>query len=558
MLLNRCLLSMLLLGGGLPLAHGAEPAPYQSAVRTFADNVLRHGRDTYGPRRTPLLADALNVDTHEPAEWRLSEADAEKWRMPRSWIMSNLANQQILFRVFVGLTELTGDPRYKAAAVDATRYALEHLRHDSGLLYWGGHAHWDLVTDQPVGEGRPAGEAGKHELKCNYPYYELMWEIDPKATEKFVESFWFSHVMRWDILDMNRHGNYEPLPANVWDREYLGGPVPFAGKGLTFMNTGSDMFYAGALLHQFTKKDAPLVWAKRLARRYVEARDPRTGLGGDNYSTLDPDRMTQQFGAEFGDRFTEATVTSLYNTRYSRAAICQLKLSERLGKAGEEFKTWAVEDLTAWARHAYDPGDNAFWATLIDGTKLSPADIKRPGYVESRWLEKRPADGLHLWTYALAWKLTRDEAMWRMTRAIAKGMKLGDIGETPGAAPRLELQVASTDVDALFGLLELHAATKDGAFLALARRIGDNLLAKEFHNGWFVETRDHLFCKFDTVTPLALLHLEAAARGERARVPDYAAGRSYFHCSYEGKRTYDHRTIYTRLRESSPPAKPAG
>lgn len=29
---------------------------YLNAVRTFADNVLQYGRDTYGPKHTPLSA----------------------------------------------------------------------------------------------------------------------------------------------------------------------------------------------------------------------------------------------------------------------------------------------------------------------------------------------------------------------------------------------------------------------------------------------------------------------------------------------------------------------
>ena len=34
---------------------------YSNAVRTFYDNVLTHGRDTYG-KKTPLFADGLDVD----------------------------------------------------------------------------------------------------------------------------------------------------------------------------------------------------------------------------------------------------------------------------------------------------------------------------------------------------------------------------------------------------------------------------------------------------------------------------------------------------------------
>ncbi len=47
----------------------ADPNRYLDAVREFADNVLKYGRDTYGPKHTPLFVDGLNIHTHEPVKW---------------------------------------------------------------------------------------------------------------------------------------------------------------------------------------------------------------------------------------------------------------------------------------------------------------------------------------------------------------------------------------------------------------------------------------------------------------------------------------------------------
>src|SRR5690606_18492818 len=118
----------------------------------------------------PLFVDGLNVDTLEPVEW------VDKGRR---WIPSNLASQQNLFRTLVGVSNLTGDARYKQAAVEAVAYHFDHLRSPCGLLYWGGHRFVDLRT------GRVVGEQNSHELKFNLPYYELMWEVNPDATEQF-------------------------------------------------------------------------------------------------------------------------------------------------------------------------------------------------------------------------------------------------------------------------------------------------------------------------------------------------------------------------------------
>jgi len=234
------------------------------AVREFADNVLTYGRDTYGSQRTPLLADNVNVETREPFRWKYKGKDR---------IVSDLASQQILFRVFDGLSKLTDDTKYHQVAVEATRYTFAHLQHPPGLIDWGGHRAFDLINDEPFGYA-PAS----HELKSHYPYYELMWQVDPNATQRFIEAFWNAHILDWSVLDFNRHGYYNTKMGPLWKNEYKDGPVFFRSKGLTFVNTGSDLIYAGALLYKLSGQGSPLVWAKRLAHRYLETRDPKTGL----------------------------------------------------------------------------------------------------------------------------------------------------------------------------------------------------------------------------------------------------------------------------------------
>jgi len=97
-----------------------DPNRYLNAVREFADNVLKYGRDTYGPKHTPLFVDGLNINTHEPVKWIAPNGDR--------WILSNLASQQNLLRTLDGLTRITGDPKYKQAAMDAIKYAFQNLR----------------------------------------------------------------------------------------------------------------------------------------------------------------------------------------------------------------------------------------------------------------------------------------------------------------------------------------------------------------------------------------------------------------------------------------------
>ena len=84
-----------------------------TAIVRFAETVLEHGRDTYGKKRTPLICDYLEVNT-------------------------------------VGLSNLTGDPKYKEAYKESLRYYFQHYRVPNGLLQKGHH-----------GDDWPPGRSGR-------------------------------------------------------------------------------------------------------------------------------------------------------------------------------------------------------------------------------------------------------------------------------------------------------------------------------------------------------------------------------------------------------------
>jgi hypothetical protein len=103
-----------------------EASKYLNAVREFADNVLKYGRDTYGPKHTPLFVDGLNVNNHEPVKW--IDPDGYKW------VLSNFASQQTLMRTLDGLSSITREPKYRQAAMDATKYMFDNLQAPNGRI----------------------------------------------------------------------------------------------------------------------------------------------------------------------------------------------------------------------------------------------------------------------------------------------------------------------------------------------------------------------------------------------------------------------------------------
>lgn len=511
--------------------------PRLEAVRQFAETVLKYAGDTYRDTPTPLFVDGLRVTDYAPVTW-LHEGEA--------WIPSNLANQQNLFRTLVGLSNLTGDAQYKDAARAAISHGFAHQQHANGLMYWGGHRFFDLASGRFVGEGY------RHEFKFTLPYYEFMWEVNPEASRTFMRAFWNAHILDWESMDMNRHGIYESKPGRLWDRLPSESPPFFEGDGLTFINAGTDLIYAGYMLYQLDGDEGAYTWANHLAKKYVEARHPETQLGVYQYSKpirkdIPPvsgplpttsnygDRAENQFSADFGEVAREGYLLRSPGSIYGHNAIIQLQMAEKLGLRGEELLGWTLDGLKAWASYGYDPIRNHAKPIWADGTDLSGYEIKRDGYYGKAGtkFESTTVPPILLWSYALGFRLSGDPGLWETLRLMAKRFDLGDFG-TWGERPEVNLGTQAADPLMLYALLELCKASDRPEFRKLSERIGDNILYQRFRRGLFTPSHDHLYASVNALEPLALLALEAMLLGKEDLIPAYNGGSGYFHGPHDG------------------------
>jgi pectate lyase len=362
-------------------------------------------------------------------------------------------------------------------------------------------------------------------------------------------------------------------------------PEPFfEGQGLTFINCGSDLIYAGAILYRLTGDRGALAWSKRLAEQYVRARHPETGLGVYQYSkptrsqappaegplegrltwSTYGDRAENQFGAEFGEVAREGYMLRSPDSIYGNNAIMQLQLAEWLRSPGDErtaadrnaaaekLLAWTRDGLLAYARHGYEPEDNTIRPMWADGTDLTDYVIKRDGYYgkQGRVFRAQRAPAMLFWSYTLGARLTDDEELWQTARSIAKGQGLGDLGNKPGSEINVNLESGNADPLALFGLLEVIRIQDAPAYRDLARRIGDNIVRRRFHEGFFRPTPEHVNANFNAIEPLALLALEAMLRGTPDAVPPYNTGRGYIHGPHDGLgRTTDATAIWSVKRD---------
>jgi len=542
-----------------PSAGAAElQAPYLETVQTFADNVLERGRDRYGELHSPLFADGINVDTGEPVRW---DGDG--------WILSNFGSQQNLMRVLTSLSELTGEEKYRQAAVEATQYMFDHHSDNNGLLYWGGHQFVDLETMTHHFEGRP------HELKNNFPHYDFLWDVDPEATRRMLRAMWNAHVLDWGKLDLNRHADFNGEMGRLWDHEFEQ-PEPFyEGRGLTFINFGTDMLQAAMSLYFLDGDEGARLWGNRLFEQYVRARHPDTGLGVYQYSQPEQrdtppaegplegrltfsqygDRAKNQFGAVYGDVALEGN--ALWGGRmislYGRNPIMTLHIAEQLAgtEAGETMLDWTLDGMRAYARHAYVAEQNHFRPMWADGTDLSDAVMPRTGYYGQKGdaFPKLEPDGVLALAYARAARLSGgDPEIWHVIRHMMIGQALGDPGVDVQARPQLNPDTGHSDPDMLVAVLELQRATGRDEYFQLADRIADNILDQRWHDGFFKPSGDHINARFDDPEPLALLTLEAVRQGRPEAVPPYLTGIGVTDGEPEGGGRMRDRQFYQETR----------
>ena len=336
-------------------AAGDDAARLQ-LVKKYADTVLHDAADRYHAHPSPLLAGGINVYTREHLMWVFPESAGSQ--NGRAAVWSDFAVQQNLMRVLIALANLTGDPKYKDAAKAQYAYYFAHLQDRSGLLQWGGHRFVDLQTLSPAGT-RDGPPDSPHELKNAYPFYELMYEVNPAATVKFITAFWNAHVYNWRTLEISRHGQYGLEPGARWTSPF-DNPAPyFETSGLSFLNAGNDLIYSGAMLYKLTGDKGALLWTRRLAGQYVKASDPKTKLGAYQFTQprqqRDPptdetredytfsqygDRAKRQFGPDFpGHRVLEATILfkEQATTIYCNNALMQIQMAGTLGEAGKDM-----------------------------------------------------------------------------------------------------------------------------------------------------------------------------------------------------------------------------
>ena len=546
------------------------------AVIQHVDNILKYGHE-YNTN-TRLLPDAINTLTGEPARWVFPNRAAVPY--------ANMANQQNFLRTLVALSTVTGSDRFKNEAVDILGEFLSDFQHPNGLLHWGGHR---MVNLDDLSIQSTEGPNGPHELKNAMPYYELMFEVNPEATIRFLKQMWTAHFY-WDSTDMNRHGSYstayninafgQTIPHDVIVMDEDGLPIiPSDSPGLLpFVNSATDLAYAAFTLSSYTYDPVPSMWAQYLMRQYNLASHPITGMTVYQYKStridparellcLDPaytnsgcgDRVARQF-RDFGSIARESNV-AWKNTQavYVDNILMLLEAANKFNI--DYFVDWARTYLEGYLDYAYIrvDGRNRIIPMFIDGTVTYGYIVPEVGYFGPSNMRLTYVDMPTTYLLPILRTILQTPnpenrvKLWSYFRDIVYTYGLGDIGELGGASPFLNLSTSISDPFALMTMVELYDYTKNVAYLDLARTIGNNIVNEKFHRGFFVDSEIMLYSRLDQPDTLALLSLDAVLRGiPLSQLPFYLADSGYIHgylLADDGvveDRSYSQHVIYTK------------
>jgi hypothetical protein len=179
-------------------------------VQGYADAMLEHGRDTYGPQKSGLLLSALDRMTLKPLTVRPAPPGGIRRgdRPGRAWSAMNGANPQIdqnLLRVLYTLTELTGDQRYSKAADEELKWFFENaMSPKTSLLPWGEHLSWDVMYDQAIS----GGDEMMHEFARPWVLWERCFALAPEASAKFALGLWEHQIANHKTGGFDRHAPY--------------------------------------------------------------------------------------------------------------------------------------------------------------------------------------------------------------------------------------------------------------------------------------------------------------------------------------------------------------
>ncbi len=393
------------------------------------ENVMDYAKDIYGG--TPLLASNIDLHTGQSPVY-VSMTNGTKS------VMSNLAQDSVLFRAFDAAAALTGRTDFSDKVDEIYQWYLDYGIDEYNMGKWGGHTYINLLTSDRFG---CEGNENTHELKNTAFYMDPFFRLDPDRAYSLVKTIWGGHIgseERWKDLIANRHAFVDNSrgPQIAKSTAFWDIPDIFDDSNTEwvrdsqeqpFRAIGDDLSTVAAIAYKETGDELAKTWAYRILNCYYKRRNPNTGIipnmyatgrnakGGLNPDAEDPDwwKKTHFSGdtissVKYGDRFfnqfatdlvkqgfydssvlaendTRLTEGNYFNNsdQFGTPIIHDLQIAKALGEdsyEAQEIKRLQTINLAAYIKYAWVKNTNKVRPIMADGTSLVGFKPKRNGF----------------------------------------------------------------------------------------------------------------------------------------------------------------------------------
>lgn len=474
-----------------------EKDEFLAAAQKFADTAIQHGRDVYGPEKSPMFVQYLHRDKlKSPAIMGWLRPDQGGPKHPV--VLTRFEKTQNLMRLLASLSQFTGDAKYVEAAMDASISMYENYSYPiSGLLASGNHMSIDLISGKAYSDGRGSEQ---FELANEYPFYEFLHDISPEKGSKLVKAIWETYIRDWHTMRYNRHAQFNTKVdyANVWNRELkeVKDLPQFSEGELGFIEVSHDLVYAAFTLGCVENDVKPRQWANRLLEVTGSMRDPKTKIwptmiypppflrrGLDCYAKAYPDSNVTE---------ARVIVSSWLNSQAS-FGLGALGSIEHARKFGHDKEMTAVHDkidewLLGFMNASYDRKAHNLKSIQLDGTDVTDFVFKEGaclhgwGAAPGGFFARVKVHPSYFATFGLAYRLEttpeKKDQYWSLLRDLFKGEGLGDIGENSRATPVFNYQVKFAEQGYVFGLTDIYRVTRNPEILKFMEHLGREIIKR--------------------------------------------------------------------------------
>jgi hypothetical protein len=447
---------------------GIPASPFAGVFYGYANAMLEHGLDTYGPQKTGLPLSALDRKTLTPLKTRPpAPAGVSRGSRPgpagKPLLGANPQTDQNLLRLLYFLKGLSGEDRYPQAADAGLKWFLQNAQSPkTGLLPWGEHLSWNVMTDEVA----CGAEEPLHEFSRPWMLWERCFELAPQQSKRFALGLWQHHVADQKTGELRAGADFDRAssrPAADCPRQ-AGFCIRTWAEA--YAHTGDETFLSAidVVLTRYERK-----------RRSLE--QPARG-NSDSTSTCD--WLSLAIDCDGAARKVPEPLRTRLAALAARedARFCSLP-HDLKGKKGfvKSLKTAGVAPYIAYTS-LWDPTHGRQTTAAVGVMCVSRYEnTGRVGYrklivaAADAYLDSLPGEGIDAWPLTFGQAITLELAAFRITarrKYHARAFRLGEIaienffGDSP--LPRASLKTdhyeSTTGADTLvLSLAELHLST---------------------------------------------------------------------------------------------------